>query len=154
MTRIADVSAHFVAEKRAMRASWATIARMTGCAEVELRRRFEHGGVGMLDDAPAIAASPLDQARAGLMRRGCPPGEALILARMWMANGARRHADDLARGLTHLITAQGACRAAKAWAVDHGVGFSQGFVPTDAGVQRLGVLAGLRGGLSGQGAGE
>lgn len=150
MTRIADVSAHFVAEKRAMRASWSAIARMTGCSETALRRRFENGGAGMLDAAAPVAASPQDQARAGLMRRGCPPGEALVLARMWMANGARRHADDLARGLTLLTTAQGACRAAKAWATDQGVTFSQGFVPTDAGVQRLSILAGMKPGTGGR----
>ncbi|WP_292045841.1 MULTISPECIES: hypothetical protein [unclassified Brevundimonas] len=114
MTRIADVSAHFVAEKRAMRASWSAIARMTGCSETALRRRFENGGVGMLDGAaPASQLTVREKAELALQRAGLRRDAAVIVARLWHSGGGVIGSQDLARGVAGGGAAYDECKAAR-----------------------------------------
>ncbi len=134
MTRIADVSAHFVAEKRAMRASWAAIARMTGCSGGALRRRFENGGLAMLDDAPAPPLSVREKAELALQRAGLRRDASVIVARLWHAGGGVIGSEDLARGIVGGGAAQDECKAARAEAKarlgltfrDKGFGLTEG----------------------------
>lgn len=111
MTRIADVSAHFVAEKRAMRASWSAIARMTGCAEPELRRRFDPVGLTPIAaPVPAVGLSPREKATRALEAAGLRREAALIVARLWLANGGVVASDVLARGVAGGGAAQDECK--------------------------------------------
>ncbi|WP_438852637.1 hypothetical protein [Brevundimonas nasdae] len=104
MTRIEDVSAHYVAEKRRLNASWAAIARMTGCSETALRQRFAPSG----DLRPAVGEarlmSPRLKAEKAMRAAGVSQASAVILARLWHANGARVTGVELTRGLDGVAT--------------------------------------------------
>lgn len=109
--RAQDVSALFVAEKRRMNASWSAISRMTGVPEVALRRHHDEtfgmgGGTGFVDAVRKDPRSDREKVRDALTGRGLTFDQAVILSRMWLANGARRKSADLAQG-----TAGGAAAA-------------------------------------------
>jgi hypothetical protein len=147
MTRVEDVDAHFVAGKRAVNASWSAIARMTGCPELSLRRRFEPGNPAVQAlVARAGPATPFERMRAGLVKARFSGDDAAILARMWLANGSKRTAVDLARGVGGGAGATEACRIARRFAEGRGVSFSNGYALTDDGMRRLEYIAGLRDG--------
>ena len=98
--RACDVSAIFIAEKRALNASWAAIARMTGVPEMALRQHHDPALFQSLA-APVRkdARSDREKVRDALVERGCSFDQAVILSRMWMAGPARRKASELASGI-------------------------------------------------------
>lgn len=115
MSRAALLDGGFVASKRRIGASWSAIAGMTGVAETDLRRHFE---AGFLDPTPRRALSPREAMEALLTNSGLIADHAVVIARLWQANGARIDNDTLARGVlggsaaAPLVTA--ATRAAEA----------------------------------------
>lgn len=146
MTRAQDVDGTFVADKRAMGASWGAIARMAGCSEVDLRREHDLGFKKVAADViPRRAESPRDVVAKALRRAGATRDEATVLARLWMANGARCRSDDLARGIAGGGAAQDVCKEAKKTAKRLGIAFADGptgFALAAAGVVRISELAG------------
>lgn len=145
MTRAQDVDGGFVASKRAMGASWGAIARMAGCSELDLRRAHDLGFKPAVDAMPRRAESPRDVVAKALRRAGATRDEAMVLARLWMANGARCRSDDLARGIAGGGAAQDVCKAAKQTAKRLGIAFADGptgFALSAAGVVRISELAG------------
>lgn len=146
MTRAQDVDMAFVAGKRALGASWSAIARMSGCSEADLRRHHDTGYVAAADVTPKRPDSPRDAVAKALRRAGVHPDSALILARLWQANGARLRSDDLARGIAGGGAAQAACQDAKRAGRRLGIGFVNavtGFALSGEGVVRISELAGL-----------
>lgn len=152
--RAQDVSAMFVAEKRQLNASWGAIARMAGVSETSLRehhdpewRRTIHVGAAVRKDA----RSDREKVRDALTGRGLSFDQAVILSRMWMANGARRKTADLARGIAGGEAAASAVKDAirvgkrlglsKATAGSASAG--AGYALTAASVVALSRLAGL-----------
>ncbi|WP_426018975.1 hypothetical protein [Brevundimonas sp. DWR2-3-1b1] len=114
MTTRADfVDADFVMSKRALRASWGAISAMTGCPEIELRRKFDTA-LPPLPAPTVMALSPRQKAEQALMKGGLRRDTAVIVARLWQANGAVISGDDLARGIAGGGAAQDACKAARA----------------------------------------
>lgn len=145
MTRAQDVDAAFVASKRAIGAGWSAIARMTGCSELDLRRKHDVGYAVAADVMPRRAESPRDVVATALRRIGVGGDQAVVLARLWMANGARCRSEDLARGIAGGGAAQEICRDAKMTGRRLGIGFVDGgigFALTADGVERIGDLAG------------
>lgn len=157
MTRAEDVSAHFVAQKRAMNASWATLARMTGASEAGLRRRFDPGFVRVAPGAET-PPSPRDRVHAALAKTRLGADGATIIARLWQANGARLRPKDLAQGIGGASAASQAVAEAKRIAMRMGIDFAptQGRVAgqalSDRGVVHISKLAGLGGEPGGRGA--
>ncbi len=115
MTRAQDVDAAFVRSKRAMRASWGAIARMTGCAEIELRRRFDPAGVIVASaPPPAVAGLSLrEKARRALEYAGLDRDAATIVARLWHAGGGLMSSQVLAAGIAGGGAAQDECKRAR-----------------------------------------
>ena len=145
MTRAQDVDGTFVASKRAMGASWGAIARMAGCSELDLRREHDFGFKPAVDVIPRRPESPRDVVAKALRRAGATRDEAMVLARLWMANGARCRSDDLARGIAGGGAAQDVCKGAKQAAKRLGIAFADGpsgFALAAAGVVRISELAG------------
>jgi len=147
MTRSQDVDAGFVIRKRQSRASWGAIARMAGCAEVDLRRH--HDPAWKAEDGPHTRPVPpplpRDVVRAALRGAGLTSDESLIIARLWLASGGRRTSQELAAGVAGGGAAQDACINAKRAALRLGITFaagSAGFALTAEGVNRLSDLAG------------
>ena len=146
MTQVEDVSAHFVARHRANRANWGAIARMAGVSEPSLRRRFDR------DYQPVESAhtttSPRDRMIAGLRGKGFGADAAVILARLWQANGARMQPRDLIVGLAGLALASNLVTDARRAAMRRGIAFADrapgGHALTADGVVVLETLAGLR----------
>lgn len=143
--RAADVDIGWVAQRRAAKMSWSAIARMAGCAEADLRRYFD-GSAGSVDWL-SRAVSPRDTVRTALMAKGFTPDEALILARLWAANGRRCKSIELAAGITGGEAAREICAEAKRRAFNHGIRFEigpGGYALTPGGIQTIATLAGLK----------
>lgn len=142
--RAADVDHGWVAQRRAARMSWAAIARMAGCAEADLRRH--HDPASIKADWTLRPTNPRDQVRRVLRRLGLGPDHALILARLWMANGARCKSADLAAGIAGGEAARELCAEAKRCAFNRGITFAQGpggFALTSEGLAVIADLAGM-----------
>lgn len=137
MTRAEDVDAHFVARKRAMGASWSAIARMAGCSEMDLRRRFDATANTTLPVARPL--NPREQVERVLKARGMSADHAVILARLWHANGATVSGVELARGIIGGGAAQDVCKEARRVAKDRlGLTFGpKGFALTAGDINRL-----------------
>lgn len=144
MTRAEDVSAHFVAQKRRLNASWGAIARMTGCSEAALRARFD-GQVSAPPRANGVVNSPRRQVELYLMSRGLSSDHARIVARLWHANGAVLTGMEAAQGVAGGGAAQDECKAARQAARDRiGLTFGpKGFALTHEDVVALGRAAGV-----------
>lgn len=114
MTRIDHVDADFVLRKRALRASWSAIAGMTGCSELELRRKFD-ASLPALTAMPAAkpALLPREKAERALVKAGLRTEAAAIVARMWHANGAILPSAQLAQGIAGGGGAREVCVAAR-----------------------------------------
>lgn len=124
MTRAQDVPASFVETQRARRASWGAIALMAGCSEVDLRRHHDPKfGAAALAAVPRRTPAPRDAARGVLVRAGLHPDDALMVARLWQANGARVSNEDLARGLAVAPDVRSACLGARRRAEALGIAF-------------------------------
>ena len=146
MTRAEDVDTGFVASKRALGASWGAIARMAGCSELDLRRAHDFGFKPAAEAIPRRVESPHDVVAKALRRVGATQDESLVLARLWMANGARRRSADLARGIAGGGAAQAICQGAKQTAKRIGITFAEGpvgFALDADGVMRISALAAL-----------
>lgn len=146
MTRAGDIDIGWVASKRAARIGWADIARMAGCAEADLRRHFDPGATGA--DWTRRPANPRETVRQALLRQGFTADEALILARLWLANGARCTSRDLSSGIAGGELARELCAEAKRRAWAKGIGFEQGpggYALSPAGLLKISELAGLKG---------
>lgn len=114
MTRVQDVDADFVLSKRALRASWGAIAQMTGCAELELRRRFDPVGLTPVVTPAAVASlPPREKAMRALEAAGLRRDAAVIVARLWQANGGVIASEVLARGVAGGGAAQDECKRAR-----------------------------------------
>lgn len=114
MTRAQDVDAAFVRSKRAMRASWGAISQMTGCGEIELRRRFDPAGVIVASAPPAVVGlSPREKARRALEYGGLDRDAATIVARLWHAGGGLVSSQVLAAGIAGGGAAQDECKRAR-----------------------------------------
>lgn len=146
MTRAADIDIGWVAQRRGANMSWAAIANMAGCSEADLRRHYDANAAsaGWL----RRAVNPRETVRTALRARGFTPDEALILARLWLANGARCKSAELAAGITGGEAAREICSEAKRRAFNQGVRFEigpGGYALTPGGIQTISGWAGLRG---------
>lgn len=114
MTRIDHVDADFVLRKRALRASWSAIAGMTGCSELELRRKFD-ATLPALTALPAAkpTLSPREKAERALVKAGLGKDAATIVARLWHANGAVLPSAQLAQGIAGGGAARAVCVTAR-----------------------------------------
>lgn len=123
MTRVEDVSPLFVAQKRALNASWASVSRMTGASEVALRRRFEPG---FTTAHPTFnpSTSPRETVRLALVKAGLNPDSAAIIAKLWQANGARMTPKDLIQGIAGTPLASHMVADAKRAAMRRGITFA------------------------------
>jgi hypothetical protein len=112
MTRADFVDANFVASKRAMRASWSAIAAMTGCSEIELRKKFDPG---LTIQVPSTVSplSPRMKAERALIQAGLGRDAAVVVARLWHAGGAIVGSEQLARGIAGGGAARDVCKAAR-----------------------------------------
>ena len=114
MTRAAMIDSRWVADKRAARVGWPSIARMAGVSEIDLRRAHDMTFVGEASAAfPRRAESPRELVRKALERAGLPNESAIVISRLWHANGARLQNDALARGIAGGGLATDVCREAK-----------------------------------------
>lgn len=111
MTRIDHVDADFVLRKRALRASWSAIAGMTGCSELELRRKFDASMPAVPTVKPAL--SPREKAERALVKAGLGKDAATIVARLWHANGAVLPSARLAQGIAGGGAARAVCVTAR-----------------------------------------
>lgn len=95
MTRASDVDAAWVRQQRERGFGWAHVARMAGCAEADLRARYDpqYSGVARARVAPE------DRVRLWLQQGGMVGVDATIVARMWAANGVFVSAVQLCDGL-------------------------------------------------------
>lgn len=152
--RAQDVSASFVAEKRRLNASWSAIARMAGVSETSLREHHDPQWRRTIAVGAPVRKDPRsdrERVRDVLIGRGLSFDQAVILSRMWMANGARRKTADLAQGMASGLDASNAVK--DAIRVGKRLGLSQlvsgqqtpgsGFALTAASVVALSRLAGL-----------
>jgi hypothetical protein len=147
MTRVQDIDAGWVRDKRAANVSWSAIARMAGCSEHDLRKRLD-AGFTPLDLTPSVPATmtPRDQVRAALKKRGLSDDHALVIARLWLANGARKRSTELTAGIAGGGAAQSVCAEAKRDARRIGVTFApgpMGLALTPEAVGLLSEMAGL-----------
>lgn len=148
MTRAADVDAAFVLSKRRMGAGWGAIARMAGCAEQDLRKHHDAAWVPAPGQVVEPVALPRDRVRKALRKRGLSPDHSMVLARMWLANGARRRSSELASGIAGGVAAQDICAEAKRAGAELGLRFvdgGTGFALTAESIVALSEMAGLRG---------
>lgn len=145
MTRVEDVSAHFVEQKRRLNASWAAISRMTGCSETALRDRFGGQGSALPRATGGVVNSPRQQVERYLASRGLSADHARIVARLWHANGAVLTGMEAAAGVAGGGAAQDECKAARQAARDRiGLTFGpKGFALTHEDVVALGRAAGV-----------
>jgi len=147
MTRAQDIAPEWVAQKRAANMGWATIARMAGCNEVDLRRAHEAGFVGA--EVPRRTLAPRERVEAALRGAGLHSDFARIVARLWQANGARVLADELCRGLAGGAAACNLVRDARTAARKLDIAFEVragvGFALAPEGVIKVSELAGMRG---------
>lgn len=145
MTRASDVDPAFVEAKRQARVGWASIARMAGCAEADLRRRFDPAALGMAA-LPSRPKAQHEVVREFLLSAGLCSDDAQILTRMWRANGARQSSAQLAAGIAGGGAAIDACKEARNSGRRRlGLPFAvSGFALAPEGVDRLSRLAGLR----------
>jgi hypothetical protein len=150
--RAQDVSAMFVAEKRRLNASWSAIARMAGVSETALRRHHDDTfGSGFVDAVRKDARSDREKVRDALVGRGLSFDQAVILSRMWIANGARKKSIDLAAGIgggeAAGIAVRDALRVGKRLGLSQSSAGSStagvGYALTAASVVALSKLAGL-----------
>lgn len=111
MTRIDHVDADFVLRKRALRASWSAIAGMTGCSELELRRKFDASMPVVPTVKPTL--SPREKAERALVKAGLGKDAAAIVARLWHANGAVLPSAQLAQGIAGGGAARAVCVTAR-----------------------------------------
>jgi len=150
--RAQDVSAMFVAEKRRLNASWGAIARMTGVPECALRQHHDvDWSQSMAGPVRKDARSDREKVRDVLVGRGLSFDQAVILSRMWMANGARKKATELASGMATGeaagILVRDALRVAKRFGLTQSSAGSStagvGYALTAASIVALSKLAGL-----------
>lgn len=150
--RAQDVSAMFVAEKRRLNASWAAIARMTGVSETALRQHHDPAWCrSMAGPVRKDARSDREKVRDVLVGRGLTFDQAVILSRLWMADGARRKSGDLAAGIAGGeaagIAVRDALRVAKRFGLTQATAGSStagvGYALTGASIVALSKLAGL-----------
>lgn len=152
--RAQDVSASFVAEKRRMNASWSAIARMAGVPETSLREHHDPAWRRTINVGAAVRKDPRsdrEKVRDALTGRGLSFDQAVILSRMWMANGARRKSSNLAidigAGMGADIAVRDAVRAGKRLGLCAATSGSStagaGYALTAASVVALSRLAGL-----------
>lgn len=157
MTRAEHVSVEFVAQKLRLKASWTTIARMTGASEASLRRRFDPE-FALVAPTAVTPPSPRDRVHAALCKTALGTDGATIIARLWQANGARLRPKVLAQGIGGASAASQAVAEAKRIAMRLGIEFAptQGRVAgqalSDRGVVKISKLAGLGGEPDGRGA--
>lgn len=156
--RAQDVSSAFVAEKRRLSASWSAIARMTGVPETTLREQHDPTWMrspsvqGLSGAVRKDARSDREKVRDALIERGLTFDQAVILSRMWIANGARRKSVDLAQGIaggeSAGLSVRDALRVGKKLGLSQLMSGSQtagaGYALTAASVVALSKLAGLR----------
>lgn len=146
MTRAQDVDADWVAERVRARFGWAAIARMAGCSEMDLRRL--HGATSVDAEWTRRPANPRDVVRAAMLRHGFDRNESLILARLFMANGARCRSQDLAAGLASGEAARQLCAETKRRAWTKGIRFepgSGGFALAADGLLKMSEMADIKG---------
>lgn len=151
MTRVEHVDELFVARHRANRAGWASIARMAGVSEGDLRRKFEAGFRAAdwpMSGRPAARPAPRETVRLGLIRAGFTDADALMLARLWQANGGRVLNQALTEGIAGGSASTDAAREMRRAAIAKGIAFEKpkasGFCLAAEGVVKVEVLAGLR----------
>lgn len=145
MTRVADVSVDFVAGYRARGYGWGVIARVAGCHEADLRRAFDptYAATPLAGPAP----TPRERVRKALVKGGFDGEQAVILSRLWQANGGRITGDELARGIIGGGGATDAVRDAIRAAVRRGFEYTRsgrGWALTADSVVRISRLAGLK----------
>lgn len=145
MTRASDVDPAFVEAKRRAGVGWASIARMAGCAEADLRRRFDPAALGMTS-LPARPKAQHEIVREFLLGSGLCGDDAQILTRMWRANGARQSSAQLAAGIAGGGAAIDACKEARnsgrrRLSLQFAV---SGLALAPEGVEKLSQLAGLK----------
>ena len=150
--RAQDVSALFVAEKRRLNASWAAIARMAGVSEADLRRHHDAAfGAGFVSAARKDPRSDREKVRDALTGRGLTFDQAVILSRMWIADGSRKKSVDLAAGIgggeAAGIAVRDALRAGKRLGLTQTTAGSStagvGYALTGGSIVALSKLAGL-----------
>lgn len=150
--RAQDVSALFVAEKRRLNASWGAIARMTGVSETTLRQLHDTAWCqSMAGPVRKDARSDREKVRDALVGRGLSFDQAVILSRMWLANGARRKSLDLVAGIgggeAAGIAVRDALRVVKRFGLTQSSAGSStagvGYALTAASVVALSKMAGL-----------
>ena len=99
MTRAADVDRGFVETKRKAGIGWSAISRMTGANEADLRRSFDPTVSAEILTMTARAAAPGEVLEQHLKSIGFGADEALIVRRLWLANGACVGTSQLSRGV-------------------------------------------------------
>ncbi|MGH7018759.1 MAG: hypothetical protein ACREEY_02705 [Brevundimonas sp.] len=159
MTRASDVGSTYVAQQRARGVTWPALARMTGAAEIDLRRLYGGLVLEVPEERPVDALTAAGRVRRALLDAGMISVHARIIARLWRANGGRMPAASLTQGLM-AITPQGGgdTDAARAWRVKAArrdaealgiefLGIGRGTGLTVKGMARLSEMAGLKPGL-------
>lgn len=144
MTRAQDVDTAWVADRMRARVPFSAMARMAGCNEVDLRRH--HDLTAMTADWLQRPENPRETVRFALVQQGFSRDEALILARLWMSNGARCKSADLAAGIVGGEAARELCAEAKRRAWTKGIGFEQGpggYALSAQGIAKISKLAGF-----------
>lgn len=99
MTRAQDVDCSFVEMKRSAGIGWSAISRMTGANEADLRRIFDPTVSAEILTMTARPLSPGEIVERHLKALGFGADEALIVRRLWLANGSDVSNVDLARGI-------------------------------------------------------
>ena len=146
MTRAQDVDTRWVVEKARAGFGWAAMARMAGCSELDLRRHHDPSAIAA--EWTRRDANPRDKVRAAMLRHGFNRDESLILARLWMANGARCRSKDLAAGISGGEAARELCAETKRRAWNKGIRFEQGpggFALAPAGLLKISEMADIKG---------
>lgn len=99
MTRAVDVDRAFVEMKRKANVSWSGISRMTGANEADLRRTFDPNVSAEILSLTARPARPGEAIEAHMRSVGFGREAAVIVRRLWLANGACVGTVELARGI-------------------------------------------------------
>lgn len=118
MTRASDVGADYVARMRGRNLSWASIARMTGAPEIDLRRLYGGLVVDLMAAAPMDGVAAGERVRSALIAAGMDRPSAQIITRLWRANGGRMTAAQLTQGLMAVtVDGGGDSDSARLWRV-------------------------------------
>ena len=84
---------------------------MTGCSELELRRKFDGSMPAVPIAKPTL--SPRERAERALVRAGLGKDAATVVARLWHANGAVLPSAQLAQGIAGGGAARAVCVTAR-----------------------------------------